>query len=161
MSVEPQLRDPLTHQPILSQVFTAVPQIIRISASPSPIKAIRSGLVRGGALKICLLPAFLVPFTPTALLLNIHIPVYTKHHRLGGLNHRIYLLAVLDMRSPRAKCQWVQSCLRPPSFVADSHLLPVPSCGFVLCAERPGFSLCIQVSSFYKDPSQTDEDPTL
>lgn len=142
MSVEPQLRDPLTHPPthFITGVHSSSSDHSNLSLSFT-IKAIRSGLVRGGALKICLLPAFLVPFTPTALLLNIHIPVYTKHHRLGGLNHRIYLLAVLDMRSPRAKCQWVQSGLRPPSFVTDSYLLPVPSCGFVLCAERPGFSL--------------------
>lgn len=143
MSVEPQLRDPLTHPPthFITGVHSSSSDHSNLSLSFTNKGHTLWPGQRRGAKKICLLPAFLVPFTPTALLLNIHIPVYTKHHRLGGLNHRIYLLAVLDMRSPRAKCQWVQSCLRPPSFVTDSYLLPVPSCGFVLCAERPGFSL--------------------
>lgn len=53
----------------------------------------------------------------------------TKYHRLDGLNKRHLFLSILEVESPRSRCQPIWFLVRALSWLADDGFLAASSCG--------------------------------
>ena len=68
-----------------------------------------------GATKVSLCPALGSPSNFFSRISWFAWATITEHQRLCGLNHEIYFLTVVEVRSPRSRCQQVWCLLRPLS----------------------------------------------